>query len=125
MKVEYLSDGSDDCPLVRLYAFTMAEAQKLHDAFSSLASGSLQSVRLGDILAVEAVDGCSVTFTRGARDRGVVPAGDHMFTVELSASGWDQTAGLTEPFRDGCLAGHQWLMSTGDTQLLLSPTGGW
>ena len=125
MTVEYLADGSDDCPLVRLYSFTTAEARQLHDTFSSLASGSLRSARLADILPVEAVDGCSITFVRGERDRGVVHTGEHSFTVELSPTGWDQTAGLAEPFREGCLACHQWLTSAGKIQLLLSPTGGW
>jgi hypothetical protein len=125
MKVEYLKDGSEDCPLIRLYAFTTSEAGTLHDAFCSLASGSMQSARLTDILPIEAVDGCNVSFIRGSRDRGVVPITERMFNVELSASGWDNTAGLTEPFRDGCLNGHQWLTCAGEIRLLLSTTGAW
>jgi hypothetical protein len=125
MKVEYLADGSDDCPLVRLYSFTTAEAGRLHDTFSSLASGSLQSVHLADVLTVEPIDDCRITFVRGERDRGVVPTGEHAFAVELSPSGWDQTAELAKPFREGNVSCHQWLTSAGEIQLLLSPTGGW
>ena len=125
MKVEYIPDGSDDCPLVRLYSFSMAEAQKLHDAFTSLASGSLRSAHLADILPIEAIDGCSITFVRSEHDRGVVHNGERAFTVELTPSGWDQTAELAEPFREGRLAYHQWLTDAGKFRLLLSPTGRW
>ena len=30
MKVEYIAAGADDCPLVRLYAFTAEEVAALH-----------------------------------------------------------------------------------------------
>jgi len=125
MKLEYLPDGSDMCPLVRLYAFTMAEARSLHSSFCSLASGSLQSVQLSDILPVEAVDGCSITFIRGERDTGVMQRGERRFEVELSPAGWEQAAGRTESFREGALACYDWLIDEGDIQLLISPTGAW
>jgi hypothetical protein len=126
MKLEYLPDGSDMCPLVRLYEFDMASARRLHDAFCSLASGSLQRVRLEEIVSVESVDGCRITFTCGLKDSGVVQTAQREFDVVLSAQGWTHTAGLAEPFVEGSLAGYQWLTEqAGDIRLLLSPQGGW
>ena len=126
MKLEYLPDGGDMCPLVRIYEFDTAGARRLHETFCSLASGSLQSVNLAQIMSIVSIDGCRITFTRGARDRGVVQIGDREFEVVLTALGWTHTADLAEPFREGYLQGYQWLTEqAGDIQLLLSPGGGW
>ncbi len=127
MKLEYLPDGGDMCPLVRIYEFDTAGARRIHDAFCSLASGSLQRVRLDEIASVDAVDGCSITFIRGTQDRGVVQVAKREFDVVLTALGWEQTAGLAEPFRVNCYAGYQWLteQTSSSIQLLFSPGGDW
>jgi len=126
MKIEFLRDGADMCPLVRIYEFGTAEARRLHDTFCALASGALQRARLEEIVAVDSVDGCRITFSRGAKDRGVVQVHDRDFDVELTADGWSHTAGLAEPFRENCSAGYQWLTEhAGDIQLLFSPHGDW
>ena len=125
MKLEYLPDGADACPFVRIYEFGSAEARRMHDVFTSLASGSLERVSLEEIMPVDSIDGCHITFTRGAKDRGVIKTGDHRFDVVLSSLGWSQTAGLAEPFRDNCSRGYEWLTDAGDIQLLFSPSGDW
>jgi hypothetical protein len=126
MKLEYLPDGSDMCPLVRIYEFDSAAARRVHDAFSSLASGSLERVSLEEIVPVDSIDGCHITFSRGPKDRGVIQTGGREFDVVLSSQGWSHTAGLAEPFRDNCSAGYQWLTEhAGDIQLLFSPGGDW
>ena len=126
IKLEYLPEGSDACPLVRLYDFDTTGARRLHDAFCSLASGSLQHVSLEEIVSVDSIDGCRITFTRGAQDRGVVQTAEREFDVVLSSEGWAHTAGLAEPFRDNCSSGYQWLTEhAGDIQLLFSPGGDW
>jgi len=126
MKLEYLPDGSDMCPLVRIYEFDSAAARRVHDVFSSLASGSLERVRLDEVVPVDSIGGCRISFSRGPKDRGVIQTGAHEFEVVLSAQGWSHTAGLAEPFRDNCSAGYQWLTEhAGDIQLLFSPGGDW
>ena len=84
-------------------------------------------MRLDEIASVDAVDGCLITFTRGTHDRGVVQVAEKEFDVVLTALGWEQTAGLAEPFRDNCSCGYQWLTDAGgsDIDLLFSPHGGW
>ena len=42
MKLEYLAEGSRDCPLFRLYEFNQAEARTLRNLAKSLATGELK-----------------------------------------------------------------------------------
>ena len=127
MKLEYLPDGADMCPLVRVYEFDTTGAKCIHDAFCSLASGSSQRIRLDEIARVDAVDGCRITFTRGTLDKGVVQLSTREFDVALTALGWEQTAGLAEPFRDNCTCGYQWLteQASSNIKLLYSLGGDW
>jgi hypothetical protein len=127
MKLEYLPDGADMCPLVRIYEFDSAAARRLHEVFCSLAAGSIQRIRLDEILSVDGVDGCKLSFSRGTQDRGVVQLGKRDFDVVLTGNGWEQTAGLAEPFRDNCSCGYQWLteQASSDIELLFSPHGDW
>jgi hypothetical protein len=60
VKLEYLGDGSDDCPLIRLYEFDRAEAMWLREIFDSLANGSRQHLSLHDEVKIEAVGGCQL-----------------------------------------------------------------
>ena len=58
MKIEVLTEGSEDCPLIRLFDFDPSEAKRLVGIFSKLADGSLQSVVLTEIPGFEPVSGC-------------------------------------------------------------------
>lgn len=122
MKIDYLKDGSDDCPLIRLYDFDGKDAQMLRRTFQALADGSMERARLE---AVESVDGTQLSFGRSPRNRGVVETGLRCFEVELSPEGWQLVADLTQPFCDGRL-GYQWLTrQIRGVQLLLSNDGAW
>lgn len=122
MKLDYLKDGSDDCPLVRLYEFRSAEIQRLLRSFESLASGTAEHIALDE---VESVDGTRLTFTRAARDRGVVQSGPQSFDVVLTPAGWQRCIGLLEPFCEPS-SGYQWLCDdVGRIRLLLSHAGDW
>jgi len=125
MKLDFLKEGADDCPMVRLYDFRSADVQHLIESFEALANGSMQQASLEDVCPVESVDGTHLRFTRGERDRGVVKQGVSDFEVILTGPGWEQAAGLAEPLsKPSC--GYQWLTPhAGKIQLLLSPTGDW
>ena len=122
MKLDYLKDGSDDCPLVRLYEFDSSDARRLRQTFQALADGTIERVGLD---TVESADGTQLTFVCSTRDRGVVETSSHNFEVTLASEGWRQAADFVEPFYDGGF-GYQWLTpQTRGIQLLLSKDGAW
>jgi hypothetical protein len=124
MKLEYLADGSADCPLIRLYDFNAIDAQRLREAFRSLAYGSRQVLPLHDEWWMEPVEGCQLTLRSGPRDLGVVQRLPMRFDCVLSVEAWRSTVDLAERFcesADG--ADPQWLTRHGEISLLLSPSG--
>jgi len=126
MKLEYLTDGSPDCPLLRLYDFKPAEAGRLHAAVASLASGITARVEVHRLPFVEPIAGCRLTFVRRGWDQAVVRgAAQGEFECGFTADTWENVAGLVEPFANGP-SGFQWLAGTpGEAALLLSATGQW
>ncbi len=127
MKLEFLADGSDDSPLIRLYGFDLAEAMRLREAFRSIADGSRQSIPLHEEWWVETVEECHLDLRLGARDLGIVQRLPMRFECVLTAEAWMEMVDLTDPFcahqDDGEV--FQWLNSDGEVSLLLSPTGKW
>ena len=122
MKLDYLKDGSDDCPLVRLYEFDSSDARRLRQTFAALADGAVERA---DLDAVESVDGTQLTFVRSTRDSGVVETSSHHFEVALASEGWRQAAEFVDSLCDGGF-GYQWLTpQTRGIQLLLSKDGAW
>jgi hypothetical protein len=125
MKLEFLPDGSDDCPLVRLYDFAPHEAAGLVSAALDLASGRQRVTAVHDWPGVEAIDGCRLLLRSGPRDRGLVRlAAPADFECVLTPATWDDVAGLTEPFIAGC-GGFRWLSEIGDARWLISGSGHW
>ncbi|MFN7140687.1 MAG: hypothetical protein ACK4UN_15230 [Limisphaerales bacterium] len=122
MKLDYLKEGSDDCPLVRLYDFDSTDAHNLKQIFNALAEGSLERV---DLEIVESVDGSHLTFVRCTRDRGVVESTPRRFEVLLTSEGWWQAADSIVSFCDGGV-GYKWLTpQTNGIQWLFSKNGSW
>jgi hypothetical protein len=122
VKIDYLEDGSDACPLVRLYDFDSEDAQRLRRTFQALAEGSIERVSLE---AVESVDGTHLTFVRSARDGSVTKIGLKNFEVALSFEGWLTAADLIAPFCGGS-TGYQWLApQSRGIQWLFSKDGSW
>src|SRR5690349_21605845 len=125
MKLEYLAEGSRDCPLVRLYEFNQAEAWTLRNLARSLATAERHSVSLHDEVWAESVGGCRLTFRRGNRNLGVREVDPLNFECVLTSDGWSNVEGLLDPFCDSHTAGFQWLTSGGSVSLLFSQNGQW
>jgi len=126
MKLEDLAAGSPDCPLIRLYDFTPAEAYQLHAAVSGLASDATERVEVDRLPFVEPVGGCRLALVRRSWDQAVVSgAGPAEFECGFTAGTWDNIAGLMEPFAARA-GGFQWLAGRpGEAALLLSSSGQW
>ena len=125
MKLDFLKEGVDACPMVRLYDFRNSDVQHLIQTFESLASGTTEQASLEEVCPVESVDGVRLRFTRGERDRGVVRQGVSDFEVILTGPRWEESADVAEPLCKSSSA-CQWLTPrAGKIRLLLSPTGEW
>jgi hypothetical protein len=125
MKIEYLAEGSPDCPLIRLFSYTATELEQLRHAFQALATGLLQRVSLERILPVENPGGILLEFVLSDRDIGIVKRSQQTFAMELPSEGWITVAELAESVSETGSAGHQWLTPAGRIKLLLSPDGSW
>jgi hypothetical protein len=126
MKLEFLADGSEGCPLIRLYGFDLAGALRLREAFRSLADGVRQDIPLHEEWWIETVEECHLDLRLGVRNLGVVQRLPMKFECVLTAQAWMEIVGLTDPFcthQDGEL--YRWLNRDGEVLLLLSPTGKW
>ena len=119
MKCEHLANGSDDCPLIRLFDFTELEAKDLHRRVEQLHLGEIDSFTSED-LGIESINRTCLVFCSAWRDRGIIGTEKSgVFRCELTKDSWDNVAGLLEPFAEGA-RGFQWLMGAGDTKLLIS-----
>ncbi len=123
MKVERLTHGSPDCPLVRLFDFTPSEAETLRQAVRRLADRQRMRVDLEADCGVSPVEGFALAFVAAPRDVGFTPEPSHSCWV-LRPESWDNIEGLIVPFTQGA-TGYQWLCEVGDTALLFSPDGSW
>ena len=124
MKLEYLHEGSSDCPLIRIYKFQTKEIEKLHGMISDLAKGKKHSVVLDDLSFINPIEGCSLIFLVSKKDEGIALSKDLKFRCLLTSDSWMRVAELLTTFK-GDLNGYQWLDETGVVSLLLSSNGKW
>jgi hypothetical protein len=125
MKLEYLTAGSPECPLIRLYDFAQSEAKQLRELVKLLATGNRENAALHNEPWVESVGGCSLSLRRGNRNLGIRQSQALRFECVLSSDGWSNVEGLLEPFCETNTAGFQWLTNGGGVALLISPSGKW
>ena len=125
MKFEYLSDGSKDCPLIRLYDFSRTEVQLLRQLIRLLATGERELVALQNEFWVQPIRGCRLTLRQARQNYGVRQADSLAFDCELNSIGWSNVEGLLDPFCDSDTSGFQWLTREGTVSLLISQSGQW
>ncbi len=126
MKLEFLADGSPDCPLIRLYEFEKAEVIHLKELLDSLANGTRLSVSLHEEPGIEPIDGCRLDLVVSSRNAGIVPKGDRIFECALDKDRWSDLAWLANPLCGSEESRRfQWLNEDGPVALLLSDDGRW
>lgn len=130
LTLEYIPDGSELCPLIRLFGFEAADVVALRELCLSLAEGRVTAVSLEGQSWVRAVGGCRLVLRAGDRNRGIRASkqggdeGARVFEMEYAREGWLEVADKLAPFASG-LAGFQWLTNEGDVRLLVSRSGEW
>jgi hypothetical protein len=128
MRLEFLPDGSPDCPILRIFDFDSVGADFLRRHVISLADGDLTVIFVHEFTIVEAIDGCRLVLKASDADLGVVKISvDNEFECLLTEATWTQVAALMEPF---CVpvdhrGTFQWLDETSDISFLFSPDGMW
>lgn len=122
LTLEYLADGSPDCPLLLLHGRSPAVVRSLAGALAAITSEGLE---LQAFPGVEAVAGCRVSARLARRDLGIRQLGPAEFAWELGFDGWGQVAALMEPFtRARTTTGFQWLQS-GPISFIISAARDW
>ncbi len=126
MKLEYLPEGSVDCPLIRLHDFTSAEVKRLREMVIQLAMEKSDRIEVHRLPGVEAINGCQLILCLRSWDLSVVRLSEQLsFECGFTSGTWDSVSELMEPFEQGS-SGFQWLAGVpGEAQLLLSPSGRW
>ena len=125
MKLEYLSDGSPECPLLRLYDFTKQDAEALRLAVLELASETAERIEIHRLPFVRPVGACRLALILQSWDQAIVRVGPLAFECGLTGATWEDVQGLIEPFAE-TVHGFQWLTGIpGELPLLLSASGNW
>ena len=129
MKLEFLAEGSEDCPLIRLYDFDVTGAIRLREAFRALSDGSRQTIPLHQEWWMQSLEDCELVLRLGKRDLGVVQRLPMRLECVLTQQGWLEAMEKTEPFctpqENPQAESHQCLNHDGEVSLLLSPNGKW
>lgn len=128
MKIDYLPDGSPDCPIIRFFDFTAEEASALMERFRSLSMTGSPSFSTKDLPFVRSLDETTIEFLVNAQDVGLLSAGDRVFHCIGSAAMYREMTELMEPFsKDIDPNTFQWINELSDISLLLtsSKNGSW
>jgi hypothetical protein len=126
MKTEFLRDGAQECPLIRLFAYRPGEVVRLWQACRDLADGRIAEFVLHDQPWIEPIAGCRFIWRASAEDRGVVlPARESPFVLEFSDEAWQDVGDKLSPFAEGSGRNFTWLTNEGDINVLISRSGRW
>jgi len=125
MKLEFLADGSPDCPLIRIFSFSTTEALEFRSCLEKLGNGSLSEIRLHEQRFIEPIGNCELLLFTGKCDAGVHQRSSHRFDWESKASSWEDMAMLVTPLISLRSNKYQWLCNRGRIKVLLSTDGNW
>lgn len=125
MKIEFLAEGSPDCPLIRIFQFQPGEVEALRTACRELAEGNRTEFALHEQPWIEAVGGCAFVWKAGTKDIGVsLPRAGDPFVFVFSDEGWREVEDKLLPFAHSSF-GFNWLTDGGDVEVLISNDGYW
>jgi hypothetical protein len=110
MEIEFLKEGSADCPLVRIFGIDPQEFSTLADAIKELARAEGIERAADQLPGFHGVSNCRLTIISISTDDGVRQVSETTFVWALSPSKWLLVGGLIEPFAARqCDGLHQWL----------------
>jgi len=127
LQLEFLPTGAYGCPQLRISGDDLRASLLLKQTFEALADGRFQEVLISELPDIEPIRGIRLTASVAKRNRGVIQIGrSESFDWLLTPAGWDNNAGLIEPFCERPQSSSfQWLDSPSDISVLFSPSGQW
>jgi hypothetical protein len=124
MEINYIENGSPDCPLIQISKTTADDIKELLAIWHALSETEKREIDLGMLNEMINCDHIHLICKIGTRDIGIKKINQKNFDCILTEATWLQVHGLTEPFLKE-INGYQWLTTEGEIRLLLSPLGGW
>lgn len=125
VKIEFLPDGSPDCPLIRMFEYQPNEVEALRTACRELADGKRTEFALHEQAWIESVGGCAFIWKAGTKDVGVrLPRPGDPFVFIFSDEGWREVEDKLLLFAPRS-PGFNWLTDGGDVEVLISNDGRW
>src|ERR1044071_6322085 len=111
MKVEYIPEGSHDCPLIAIFGTSIADFARLRATAEGLANGSFVTSDLQELEGFHLVNIRSLTMATSRDGEGVHHENAVNFVWSLPRQKWKIVSGLVEPFTKQRSASpiHQWL----------------
>lgn len=120
MNIEYLKEGAEDCPLIRLYGDEPDSILLLMDSIASLINGKVKSKKINDIKGFNGINRCQIEMQTAPSSKGVIHIKDNSFKCLLSKDDWGTVYELLEPLSKPSQHGYQWLNETSSISLLAS-----
>ena len=120
MKIEYLKDGSDDCPLIRIYGDEPESISLLKDALDSLITGSNTKVIVNELNGYVGINHCYLELEKASVSKGILHIKDNHFKCLFTEDKWIEISELLQPLCGPLKNGYQWLDDTSNTSLLVS-----
>ena len=78
MQIEFLEEGSEDCPLIRLYGIESRQFAILHETILRLASGAQEKCLLHEVPSFRALSGCRLKLVSSSSNAGVQRIGRNL-----------------------------------------------
>ena len=126
MYLEFLPDGSIDCPLLIFSPSVPGEAEQLYQALRGIISVSETLVDIDALPFISPVDGCKLSAQVGEQNLGLVLSDTkNHFNWKLTRQSWKDVLGLLYPFtlqdrHDDRYTRYQWLDETSNISVLIS-----
>lgn len=125
MRLEFLPDGADECPLLRFCRWRDHDVTRLRQCAEQLAAGQTRQIKIHTLPFIEPVGDISFTWMADPWDRGVsLPNDRRSFVMQLPAESWAGVASIIRPFERN-RAGFDWLLPVTEVSVLLSWSGQW
>ncbi len=135
MELEFLPDGSTDCPLLILSPSVPEEAKLLYNAINEMisvpaANLDVTTLDIHTLPFISPIEDCKLTAQIGEDDLGVIPINTlevflsetrNHFNWKLTLKSWNFVLALLHSFTiPDSVGGYQWLDETSQISVLIS-----